>query len=235
MRDRRWLGLFCLVAALWVGCPNLGGKAKLSPVEAEKKAIEDLKALAVRDMSSGEAAAEARGLLFLEIEAQARLVLYTQTHPTEIETLSPAAIAIRLDVGRYLSEMRARKYHLSPLSLSVKLAGETPLGKEINRISIDLLMPAGNPSTQPGAISGQVNILRLYYNSAGALDVMEIKPPPAEIGQLSAYGIDALDASLEILASPNADQIAKFDPKKIKGFKRNIKTQKKKFSKFVKK
>lgn len=236
---RQWcrFGLLVLCALLAVACPKGASTKQADPIEEEKKALDARKALAVRGMSSGDPTAEAQGLIYLEIEAQARLRRYIEDHPAETQTgtLSPESIQIRTDVGRYLSELRQRKYHTTPAALELKIQGLTPLGKTLNELSTDLLLPEGAPSTQPGNVRGQVNLLKLYFYSIGALDITRITPPPAERAQLSLYGIEAYDAMLEILAAPNFAALATVKKDKVAGFKRQIKTGKKQLAKYAKK
>jgi hypothetical protein len=206
----------------------------IDPVKAEELSLEKLKAdhLAKISKNSPDVVGS---YIYLVIEAQARLALYKLENPTEAKSgkVSEVSAAIRLDTGRYLSELRKRKLHLTPAQIGSQTIGLTPLGAEINRITTYMLLASSNPTTQPGSLKGNIDMLRLYYEGSKHLDITRKKPAPKELAEISVLGIDVCDAILELYSAPNLSTLSglKQDKKLIASYKRNITVNRKQFTK----
>jgi hypothetical protein len=233
-----WLCLM-MVSAL-TACP-IGGKPvspQIDPVKAEELALAKIKSDHLAKISK-DSPDIATSYIYLEIEAQAQLALYQLNNVEESTSgkISEESAAIRIEMGKYLSEIKKRKLHLSPAKISSKIAGLTPLGAEINRITTNILLASSSPNTTPGNLQGNVDVLRLYYDGSRSLDVTRKKPPPQELVEISLLGVDICDAILEIYNASNFSELSglKQDKKMIAGYKRNITINRKQFAKAAKK
>ena len=229
-----WL---CMVVVFALAaCPkeNKPTGPTVDPVKTEALALEKLKADHLAKIAK-DSPDVVNSYIYLEIEAQARLSLYQLDHPEEAKSgkVSEESAAIRVDMGKYLSELKKRKLHLAPAQIGSKSLGLTPMGEEINRITTNILLASSNPTTLPGKIQGNIDMLRLYYEGSRSLDVTRKKPTPKEVVELSTLGVDVCDAILDIYSAPNFSELSglKQDKKLIAGYKRNIAVNRKQFAK----
>src|SRR5690349_10607978 len=106
-----WVGyaVFLLAACHHNETNNLT-QPVVDPVTAEERQIAQMKEDSEGKLKS-EAPDVANALAFLELEAQARFAIYQTEHPDEAKAaqVSSESAQIRIEIGRYLSEMRKRK------------------------------------------------------------------------------------------------------------------------------
>lgn len=244
------LAFLCL-SSLQPGCtrPPASQPVPVDPVEEERKKLEAMKQAALAEQGAEDPAKAASALVFLELDAQARFEMYKAENAEEVASggISPEALEIRRDIGRFLAAMQERELHLVAVDVDLPFRGLTPLGAALREVARTSLLPAPQPdlsgeeanSSDEGEetpVKGRINMLKLFYDGVSAVEITRVKPKLEERAEFSQYGVKLCDAILDIFAAENFPEIAfvKQDKKLIAGYKRNIRVTKKRFHRFAK-